>query len=239
MIGATSWSTVSTDVPTMCRSRIPWTSRICPWKASSKFEGRPPPERPIVAVADGGIYKTSTHLAQPESDPRSHDDPEGFVEAHVRRLEALRRARIVEHVSEDVWKVPPNLLERGRRYDAEGADRALVELRSHLGVKQQVRAIGATWLDLQLLPGTDALAVQGFGAQVRGALRAREVFLVEHGFAEQQGQRVVLARNLLATLSVRELQATATAIASERGSYTGRLRTVSVSRESIGARSIL
>jgi hypothetical protein len=81
--------------------------------------------------------------------------------------------------------------------------------------------------------------VQGFGAQVRGALRAREVFLVEHGFAEQQGQRVVLARNLLATLRVRELQATATAIASERGSYTGRLRTVSVSRESIGARSIL
>jgi hypothetical protein len=139
------------------------------------------------------------------------------VEAHIRRLEALRRARIVERVSEGVWKVPHNLLERGRQYDAERSDGALVELRSHLGVKQQVRAIGATWLDRQLLSGTDALAVQGFGAQVRESLRAREVFLVEHGLAERHGQRVVLARNLLETLRLRELQTAAAAIASETG----------------------
>jgi hypothetical protein len=80
-----------------------------------------------------------------------------------------------------------------------------------------VRAIGATWLDRQLLSGTDALAVQGFGAQVRESLRAREVFLVEHGLAERHGQRVVLARNLLETLRLRELQAAAAAIASETG----------------------
>lgn len=174
-------------------------------------------DRAIASVADGGIYRTSTHLAQSRSEARSHDDPEGFVEAHIRRLEALRRARIVERVSEGVWKVPHDLLERGRRYDAERADGALVELRSHLGVKQQVRAIGATWLDRQLLSGTDALAVQGFGAQVRESLRAREVFLVEHGLAERHGQRVVLARNLLETLRLRELQTAAAAIASESG----------------------
>jgi hypothetical protein len=44
-----------------------------------------------------------------------HDDPEGFVEAHVRRLEALRRARIVERITEGVWKVPDDLPERGWR----------------------------------------------------------------------------------------------------------------------------
>ena len=174
-------------------------------------------DRTIVSVADRGIYRTSTHLAQARFEARSHDDPEGFVEAHIRRLEALRRARIVERVSEGVWKVPHNLLERGRRYDAERSDGALVELRSHLGVKQQVRAIGATWLDRQLLSGTDALAVQGFGAQVRESLRTREVFLVEHGLAERHGHRVVLARNLLETLRLRELQAAAATIASETG----------------------
>jgi Protein of unknown function (DUF3363) len=174
-------------------------------------------DRTIASVADGGVYRTSTHLAQARSEIRSHDDPEGFVEAHVRRLEALRRARIVERITEGVWKVPKDLPERGRRFDAEREDGALVELRSHLGVKQQVRALGATWLDRQLLSGADALAVQGFGAQVREALRAREVFLVEHGLAERQGQRVVLARNLLVTLRLRELQRTATVIASETG----------------------
>jgi len=174
-------------------------------------------DRAIAALADGGIYKTSTHLAHAKSQTQSHDDPEGFVEAHVRRLEALRRARIVERMGDGVWKVPDDLPERGRRYDAERADGALVELRSHLGVKQQVRAIGATWLDRQLLSGSENLSLQGFGAQVREALRAREVFLVEHGLAERHGERVNLARNLLATLRSRELQKTATAISSETG----------------------
>jgi type IV secretory pathway VirD2 relaxase len=174
-------------------------------------------DRTIAALADGGIYKTATHLAHARSDSHGHDDPEGFVEAHVRRLEALRRARIAERITEGVWKVPNDLLERGRRYDAERADGALVELRSHLSVKQQVRAIGATWLDRQLLFGSKSLALQGFGAQVREALRAREVFLVEHGLAERHGERVNLGQNLLATLRWRELQKTATAISSETG----------------------
>src|ERR1017187_4993573 len=47
MTGATSWSTVSTDVPTTCRLRVRWTWRIYPWKASSKFEERASRERPI------------------------------------------------------------------------------------------------------------------------------------------------------------------------------------------------
>jgi type IV secretory pathway VirD2 relaxase len=174
-------------------------------------------DRTIAALADGGIYKTSTHLAHAKSEAQSHDDPEGFVKAHVRRLEALRQARIVERMGDGVWKVPDDLPERGRRYDAERTDGALVELRSHLGVKRQVRAMGATWLDRQLLSGSESLSLQGFGAQAREALRAREVFLVEHGLAERHGERVNLARNLLATLRSRELQKTATAISSDTG----------------------
>jgi type IV secretory pathway VirD2 relaxase len=174
-------------------------------------------DRTIAALADGGIYKTSTHLAHAKSDAQGHNDPEGFVEAHVRRLEALRRARIVERITEGVWTVPNDLPERGRRYDAERADGALVELRSHLSVKQQVRAMGVTWLDRQLLSGSESLSLQGFGAQARESLRAREVFLVEHGLAERRGDRVNLARNLLATLRSRELQKTATAISLDTG----------------------
>ena len=58
------------------------------------------------------------------------------MEAHVRRLEALRRARIVERITGGVCKVPDDLPERGWRYNAERADGALVELRSHINVKK-------------------------------------------------------------------------------------------------------
>ena len=49
------------------------------------------------------------------------------------------------------------------------------------------------------------MSPQGFGAQVRDALRERVDFLVEQGMAERRGPRVVLARNLLSTLRDREL----------------------------------
>jgi type IV secretory pathway VirD2 relaxase len=174
-------------------------------------------DRNIAAVADGGIYKASTHLALAKADARIDQDPQSFVEAHVRRLEALRRAGIVERIADGVWGVPEDLPERGRRYDAERADGALVELRSHLAIKQQVRAMGATWLDRQLISGSENLSVHGFGAQVKEALRDREVFLVEQGLAEQRGQQVILARNVLSTLRMRDLEGAAAAIESETG----------------------
>ncbi|MNR37375.1 hypothetical protein D3C85_1553850 [compost metagenome] len=52
---------------------------------------------------------------------------------------------------------------------------------------------------------------------MREALRQRADFLMEQGLAERRGQRVVLARNLLATLRARELSAAAREIAAQTG----------------------
>src|SRR5256885_6460062 len=73
-------------------------------------------------------------------------DPQEVVAAHVRRLEALRRAGIVERVAEGLWKVPDDLPEQGRRYDAQRLGGVAVELKSHLPIERQARVIGATWL---------------------------------------------------------------------------------------------
>jgi len=51
-------------------------------------------DQTIARLAEGGIYKESVHRAQARTDKR-HRDPESFVDAHIRRLEALRRAGIV------------------------------------------------------------------------------------------------------------------------------------------------
>ncbi|WP_332461630.1 DUF3363 domain-containing protein [Escherichia coli] len=40
---------------------------------------------------------------------------EGYVDAHVRRLEALRRAGIVERIDADQWRIPDDLVSRASR----------------------------------------------------------------------------------------------------------------------------
>ncbi|EYS98184.1 type VI secretion protein [Cupriavidus sp. SK-4] len=175
-------------------------------------------DRHIAALAVDGVYRTDYHLAVAQGQTTRDRDPREVVAGHVRRLEALRRAGIAERMAEGVWRVPDNLAERGRQYDAQRlGGGVVVELRSYLPIERQARVIGATWLDQQLIGGGKGLGDLGFGAEVKEALRQRADFLVEQGLAEQRGQRVVLARALLATLRGRELAKAAQDIAAETG----------------------
>lgn len=174
-------------------------------------------DRTVSNLAVDGIYRTYHHLAMERAPAKPDHDPDSFVAAHVRRLEALRRAGIVERIEDGVWRVPANLAERGRAYDASRLSGVDVELRSHLSLDHQSRAIGTTWLDRQRFGATASLSLAGFGAQVRDAMREREEFLVDQGLAERRGQRVSFARNLLATLRDREVETAAKKIAEETG----------------------
>jgi type IV secretory pathway VirD2 relaxase len=174
-------------------------------------------DKNIAALAIDGLYRTDHHLTMAKAQATPECDPTEVVDAHVRRLEALRRADIVERVADGIWRVPKDLPEQGRRYDAQRLDGAAVELRSHLPIERQARVIGATWLDQQLIGGAVGTADNGFGGDVREALRQRSDFLVEQGLAERRGQRLILARNLLATLRGREIDSAAKTIAAETG----------------------
>ncbi|SDV50840.1 relaxase/mobilization nuclease and DUF3363 domain-containing protein [Chitinasiproducens palmae] len=175
-------------------------------------------DRNIVALAVGGVYRTDHHLAVAQGQARSDRDPREVVAAHVRRLEALRRAGIVAREAEGVWRVPGDLAQQGRRYDAHRLGGGVsVELKSHLSIEWQVNAVGATWLDRQLLMRSLEFSNVGFGAAVKDALRERASFLVEQGLAERRGQRVAFCRDLLATLRERELIQAGERLASETG----------------------
>jgi hypothetical protein len=64
--------------------------------------GRRPADRAIAGVAEDGVYRPSRHLEQARFDGRvPGGDHDGFIDAHVRRLEALRRAGIVERIDAD------------------------------------------------------------------------------------------------------------------------------------------
>jgi type IV secretory pathway VirD2 relaxase len=169
----------------------------------------------IAAVTKEGVYRTEEHLVRLKA--MNHRTPKATVDVHVRRLEALRHAGIVERVTDGVWKIPPDLMQKARQHDALKAPGPAIELRSHLSIEQQVRAIGATWLDRQLLSDNSRPIGQGYGAEVLGAMRSRVDFLAEHGLAERQGLRVILARNLLMTLRDRELALVGKALQDQTG----------------------
>lgn len=174
-------------------------------------------DRNIAALASDGLYHTDHHLAMAQGQAQAGRDPQEVVAAHVRRLEALRRAGIVERVAEGLLRVPNDLLERGRQYDAQRLGGVTVELKSHIPIERQARVMGATWLDQQLISGGKGLGDLGFGSEVRAALEKRTDFLAEQGLAERRGQRVVLTSNLLETLRSREVALAAKDIAAETG----------------------
>jgi type IV secretory pathway VirD2 relaxase len=164
----------------------------------------------IAANTHEGLYWINPRRAD-------HTGAEDAHVAHTRRLEALRHAGHVERVRDGVWRIPSDYLARARDHDRKEHGDLLVDVRSAFPIERQVRAVGASWLDQQLVAGGTAIAAQGFGAEVRCALRERSDFLVGQGLAERRGQRLVLMRNLLATLRAREIEATSQSIEKETG----------------------
>ena len=176
-----------------------------------------PVDRNIEALADGGIYHAQRHRAVARARLGDGTDVDAYVQSHVRRLEALRRVGIVDRIEEGVWRVPPDLASRAASYDAQRAGGVQVAVHSHLSIEQQVKAEGSTWLDQQLVGKPESFAIHGFGAEARDALRARTEYLIEHKLAERRGQRVIFARDLLATLRRRELDELARKLEVEMG----------------------
>jgi type IV secretory pathway VirD2 relaxase len=184
-------------------------------------EARPTPlraaDRNIAAISKDGIYLTSQHRLQLRAQANLRHPADDIVDAHVRRLEALRRAGIVQQEADGVWRVPADLVARGHAYDRQRTGGAEVELHSHLPIDRQVTALGATWLDRTLLDADRPIANVGFGAAVKAALRERLDFLTREGFAHRDGDRVKVAANLIAALRQRDVDSVGKALAAETG----------------------
>jgi type IV secretory pathway VirD2 relaxase len=101
--------------------------------------------------------------------------------------------------------------------DAKGEPRLSLATRSDLPIDQQVTATGATWLDRQNLSRASVATGRGFGQEVRDAMVARADHLAAEGLARRQGRTILFARDLLDTLSRRELADAAQTIAERTG----------------------
>lgn len=150
----------------------------------------------IAAIAErnSGVYSDALHET---ADTRS--TPE-FRLAHKRRLEALRRAGIVERVQDGSWRVPEDYLKRAADFERDKGP-ASIRVHSFVALENLVDAQGPTFLD-DALEGRRAIEStgSGFGAEFKDALGARRRWLLAKGLAEEEGGAIRIDRRALAHL---------------------------------------
>jgi len=156
------------------------------------------------ATENQGRYSPTKHLM----DGNASDE---YVQAHVRRLEAMRRAGHVKRLEDGSWSVPHDYLERASTYEADRARKmgAEVSFKSGQSLQQMKKAIGATWLDEHLRDHDAALAPRGFQSDLQTARQTRRAFLIKQGFEIETGQR--LSQDVLTRLEQADLNEAAKA----------------------------
>ncbi len=169
-----------------------------------------------IAAANQGRYSVDLHLRH---DPNASQE---FAEAHVRRLEAMRRARVgVERQPDGTWVIAPDHLERAEAYE-RGQARTAVRSRSKssptLPLAQQLGTDGATWLDRDLVGG-GARGDPGCRLRARGPRGALAAAPMAGGAGAgpRGGEPHHLPPDLLAVLRRRELARVATQLSGELG----------------------
>jgi hypothetical protein len=176
-----------------------------------------PADRTIaeIAAAHDGRYSAELHLAH---DPGVRED---FVEAHVRRLEAVRRSGGgVERLEDGSWIVGSGYLETARDHERKRARAApvRVEVLSPVPLERLASHSGATWLDRQLAgDAAEPVRDSGFGREVRSALAGRRQWLLAEGLARDMDGEFRLGTSALAELRRREILAAAGRLAGELG----------------------
>jgi type IV secretory pathway VirD2 relaxase len=175
-----------------------------------------PVDRTIAEIAsrNHGLYSIGLHGA---ADPGASAE---FIQTHVRRLEAMRRLGLAERLADEGWQVGPDHLDRAARFEEMNRLQRPVRMTvlSWQNLEALPGAVGATWLDRQLVAkAPEAIAPTGMGSEVGASLRARRQWLLDQGLAREQDGRIVYARNLVQTLERRELAEVGARIAGETG----------------------
>ena len=172
-------------------------------------------------AANTGTYRPSEHRAIAEA---GHvrvpgGDYDGYIESHVRRLEALRRVGIVERLDGDRWSVPADYEARAAAYDTAQSRRMNLRVLSAYDLDKQITSDGATWLDRELVsPNRTPLTQAGFGSEVSRALERRKDSLVDQGHASRTPEGGVRApKDLLSRLEQQELARVGPEMAKARG----------------------
>jgi type IV secretory pathway VirD2 relaxase len=168
-----------------------------------------------IARLNGGMYSDEIHLGH---DPSATEE---YVQAHVRRLEALRRGRVsIERHRDGSWTVPSDYLDQALEHEARAARIAPVRIQmlSVQTLEQEATAYAPSWLDRQLRgEEVTEVAKHGYGAEVRETLYRRQQWLIEQGLAEQRSDGILYRSDMDQRLRRAELRVVAARLCKELG----------------------
>ncbi|WFU14366.1 relaxase/mobilization nuclease RlxS [Bradyrhizobium sp. CB3481] len=195
------------------RDELPVRNTIVELKARST-EPRDIDRTIAKIAAHHGRYSDRLHR---QFDPHASGE---YIATHVRRLEAMRQEGMVSRLNDGNWAVGEDYFDRALQYESRQRSRNPVRLAvlSWQRLQDLPQAVGATWLDRQLVAkAREVVGPNGWGAEVEAAIRARRQWLIEQGLAREQDGQVRYARDLLRTLEARELRQTAADISARTG----------------------
>jgi type IV secretory pathway VirD2 relaxase len=179
-----------------------------------------------VAVRNGSVYDASIHRSELGHRPLPHGaTPERFVEAHVRRLDALASRGFVTREADGRYRVPPDLIERLTRDPAIARDGAFVQVDVRgRDLPAQAAARAYTWLDEQLVDGVPQQVKQAtvrtrFQDELIDAADQRAKRLVQLGLAQLHGDRLSVDPNLKPRLERIERDAAAERLSEKHGRF--------------------
>jgi type IV secretory pathway VirD2 relaxase len=134
-----------------------------------------------IASKRGGIYSPSFHEM---NDPGAREE---FIKAHVRRLEAMRRAGHAERNSDGSWNVPKDYLKRVVKYETSRSfgNPVKLDIQSRAPLAGLTQTIGKTWLDTELMKGGAESDASGFGQEVETLKTQRQKFLLSQKLIER------------------------------------------------------
>ncbi len=168
-----------------------------------------------VAATNGGRYSVDAHLRH---DPAAQ---EAFADAHVRRLEAMRKVmRSVEREPDGTWIIASDHLAKAEAFERHQlrSQPVAVEILSAMPLERLPAMEAATWVDRELVADAPTpLRDAGFGREAGAAQQLRRQWLITEQLAEEQGGRTVYRPRMLAALQRRELLRVAGRISNELG----------------------
>ena len=135
------------------------------------------------AKSHNGTYSEVRHITE------GGNISPAYAQAHVRRLEALRRKDLVTRHQDGTWHIPINYLERASNYEAEKALRlpTTIHRQSTQTLLEMQRARGATWLDKRL----SEKGISGLGdTSLQDVLKKRQIVLEKMGHKFSQEGRL-------------------------------------------------
>ena len=167
-------------------------------------------DRTIADIASkrGGMYSPSYHEM---NDPSAREE---FIKAHVRRLEAMRRAGHAERNSDGSWKVPKDYLKRAAQYETSRSfgNPVKLDIRSRLPLAELTQTMGRTWLDTELMKGDAGSDASGFGQEVETLKAQRQKFLLAQKLIQKSSG---VTQNTLDTLENMDLDAAGKALSEQ------------------------